>query len=298
MIYIITLNWNGYNDTSELLESLKKINSPEFKVLVVDNNSTSDDVNKLKINYKGFIDVIECDTNLGFAGGNNVGINKALNENADYILLINNDTIVELNFLNVLIDKILSEKDIGIVAPQINYYDEPEKIWSAGGKINKIRGAGVALENIYEKDKIDNDRFVDFVSGCCMLIRKDVFRKAGLFDDSFFLYVEDTDFCFRVRKAGYKILLTPSSKIFHKVYKSSRDNMPTLPLYYTTRNRLFLAKKNFPIYLPLTFFYIFLTMLLKSLAWLFTGKVQNINSVLKSFKDFLSRKMGSANFYS
>ncbi len=293
MIHIITLNWNGYEDTSELLNSLKKINSPEFKVFVVDNNSTGDDVQKLELNYNGFIDILKCDSNLGFAGGNNVGIKQALNENADFILLINNDTVVEPDFLKVLMDKIDSETDIGIVAPQINYYNNPNKIWSAGGKIKKIRSSGFARGDIYEKDISTNDRFVDFVSGCCMLIKKEVFQKVGLFDEKFFLYVEDADFCYRVRKAGYKILIASLSKIFHKIHNSTQNELQTIPLYYTTRNRLYLAKKNFPAFLFLVVLYISTTMFLKSIGWSFTGRSKNISAVNRAFKDFFSNEMGN-----
>lgn len=292
MIYIITLNWNGYNDTSELLESLKKINSPEFRVLVVDNNSTGDDANKLEKNYNGFINLIQCDSNLGFAGGNNIGIKQALNENADYILLINNDTIVEPDFLNVLIDKILYEKDIGIVAPKINYYNKPEKVWSAGGKIKKIRSSGFAIGDIDESKIIADDRYVDFVSGCCMLIKKEVFQKVGFFDKNFFLYVEDTDFCYRVRKSGFKILLAHSSKIYHKIHNSTQNELQIIPLYYTTRNRLYLAKKNFPSFLFLTLLYISVSMFIKSIYWFLLGRKKNISSVKLAFKDFFRGQMG------
>ena len=231
---------------------------------------------------------------MGFAGGNNVGINKALNDNADYVLLINNDTVVKPDFLKILVSKMRFDKDIGIVAPQINYYDNPDKIWSAGGKIKKIRSSGFARGDIYEKDISANDRFVDFVSGCCMLIKKEVFQKVGLFDEKFFLYVEDTDFCYRVRKAGYKIFVVSSSKIFHKIHKSTQNELQTIPLYYTTRNRLYLAKKNFPIFLFFTLLYISSSMFIKSIFWLLLGKLKNISSIQRAFKDFFRGKMGRA----
>ena len=250
IIYTIILNWNGYTDTRELLDSLKLIKTPEIEIIVVDNNSSGNDVELLETNYIDFSTILKCDSNLGFAGGNNIGIRKALESNPGYILLINNDTIVEPDFLSILLAKINADEKIGIVAPQINYYDEPEKVWSAGGKISRIRGSGFAVSDKLENEIAQTDRYVDFVSGCCMLIKKEVFQNVGLFDEKFFLYTEDTDYCFRVKKAGYKIYFTPSSKIYHKVNRSTENKFSTLPLYYTTRNRLFFVKKNFNKFFP------------------------------------------------
>jgi GT2 family glycosyltransferase len=291
-VQIIILNWNGYSDTSELLDSLKQINTPEIKIIVVDNNSFGNDVELLENNYKDFTRVLKSDSNLGFAGGNNFGIQKALESNPDYILLINNDTIVEPNFLSVLLNKFNADEKIGIVAPQINYYNEPKKIWSAGGKVSRIRGSGFAVSNKMENEISQTDRFVDFVSGCCMLIKKEVFQNVGLFDENYFLYLEDTDLCYRVNKAVYKIVVTPKSKIFHKVNKSTQKNYSTLPLYYTTRNRLYFAKKNFSETFIFTFLYILISMLLKSFYWFVTGKSKNIIAVKNAFLDFIGFRMG------
>lgn len=292
IIYVITLNWNGYSDTSELLDSLNQIKIPKIKIIVVDNNSSGNDVELLENNYRDYIHLLKSNSNLGFAGGNNIGIKKALEYNPDYILLINNDTIVEPDFLSILLDKFNVDKKIGIVAPQINYYDEPKKVWSAGGKISKFRGSGFAISNKLENEITQTDRYVNFVSGCCMLIKKEVFQNVGVFDEKFFLYTEDTDFCYRVIKFGYKINLSPKAKIFHKVHTSSRANFASLPLYYTTRNRLYFSKKHFVQYYPLTFVYISSTMLIKSMYWLLVGKIKNISVVLRAFHDFLAGNMG------
>jgi hypothetical protein len=291
-VQITILNWNGYSDTSELLDSLKLINTPEIKIIVVDNHSFGNDVGLLENNYKGYIQILKNDLNLGFAGGNNIGIKKALESNPDYILIINNDTIVEPNFLSVLLDLFKLDENLGIIAPQINYYDEPKKVWSAGGKISKIRSSGFAITNKLENEISQIDRHVEFVSGCCMLIKKEVFQTVGLFDENYFLYLEDTDLCHRVNKAGYKIVVTPKSKIFHKVNKSTQKNDSTLPLYYTTRNRLYFAKKNFSETFIFTFLYILISMLLKSFYWFVTGKNENIIAVKNAILDFMGFRMG------
>lgn len=295
-VYIIILNWNGFNDTKELLDSLRNINQKNVKILVVDNNSSGNDVKQLETNYKDFIQILKCDSNLGFAGGNNVGIKSSLDQNADFILLLNNDTVVEKGFLEPLINKFNAEDQAGIVAPQINYFSQPKRIWSAGGKISKVRGSGFAISNKLDNEIPQTDRYVDFVSGCCMLIKAQVFKRVGLFDEKFFLYVEDTDLCFRVKKAGYRIFVTPQSKIFHKVNSSTKNDFSVLPLYYTTRNRLYFSKKNFPFYYYLTLLFISLTMLFKGILWFITGQFKNVKAVLNAFTDFFLDRMGKTGY--
>lgn len=195
----------------------------------------------------------------------------------------------------MLLNKFNSKPNIGITAPQINYYYEPNKIWSAGGKISKIRGSGFAVSDILEEKTIRADKSVEFVSGCCMLIGREVFERVGLFDENYFLYAEDTDLCFRVKKVGYNIYVCPESKIFHKVNQSTKNNYEALPLYYTTRNRLYLIKKNYPYYVLLTMIYLSITMSMKSLLWVIAGKSNKVYAVFRAFKDFLSANMGKTN---
>lgn len=292
LVYIVIINWNGYKDTSELLESLLKINYANFKIVVVDNNSSQSEAEKLRKNYSDKVHIIFCKDNLGFSGGNNVGINYSLEEKADYLLLLNNDTTVEANFLEFLVKKFETNNKTGIVAPQINYYDEPNKVWSEGGNISRIRGSGFAYSDKLKSEVEQSDKSVSFVSGCCMLIRREVFETIGLFDERFFLYIEDTDFCYRAGKEGYKIIVSHDSIIFHKVGSSTRNNFYQLPIYYATRNRLYFAKKNFSNTYYLTTIYLSLAMLFKSILWFLTGRFNNIIAVNKAFSDFFKGKMG------
>jgi len=289
-IYIIIINYNGIEDTMALLASIKKLQVKKINLIIVDNHSCGNDSAILN-EYQGCeLKIIELFENLGFSGGNNLGLKLALKEHADYILLLNNDTIVEPDFLRVLVDKFDKYPDIGIVSPQINYYSEPNKIWSAGGKISWLRGSG--FSDSEEKVKTQNDRFVDFVSGCCMLIKSEVFKKIGLLDENYFLYIEDTDFCQRTRRKGYKILVTSDCKIYHKVSSSTARVNTQLPLYYTTRNRLYFSKKHFPVRFYISFSYIFFVMFIKSICWGFSGKTGNVRAVFFSFRDFLLGKVG------
>lgn len=299
-VHIIILNWNGLEDTSELLESLSKISYSNYLLVIVDNSSSNDEAEKIENICNGRAHIIKCKENLGFAGGNNVGIKYSLEEKADYILLLNNDTKVNPDFLEILLRKYETEEQCGVVAPRINYFNDPQKIWSDGGYISRIRGSGFAYSDKYETDVDQPDKLVSFVSGCCMLIGREVLSKVGMFDENYFLYTEDTDLCFRITKAAYKIIVCTKSKIFHKVGSSTKNRNTALPLYYTTRNRLFFAKKNFRETYYITIAYLFFAMLLKSFTWLVTGNKKNIVAVQLAFKDFLLNRMGKTehNFYS
>jgi len=239
-VSIILVNWNNASDTIECIESLNKLTYQNYEIIVVDNNSTDDSVNKLK--NLDDIHLIQNERNLGFAGGNNVGIDFALKGNSEYILLLNNDTVVDKEFLSILVRRAAEEKNIGIIGGKIYYYNEPTKIWSAGGGITKI----IKRTFQYGENKIDNVRFnqekeVDFLSGCCMLIKREVFEKIGLLNADYFMYYEDVDFCLRAKR-HFKIIYSPEAIIWHKVSvtsdKSYRD-------YYRMRNYIYLLKKRF-----------------------------------------------------
>lgn len=292
LVNIIILNWNGSKDTSELLDSLYKITYDNCKIIIVDNNSKPDDIETLMKNHGNKVHIIQCRENCGFSGGNNIGIQYALDKNADFILLLNNDTIVEKNFLEPLIEKFLMTKNLGIVGPKIKYYHFPDRIWSMGGTISKIRSSGFALSDKLETTVTNADKEVSFISGCCMLVKNEVFNSIGLFDENFFLYLEDTDFCYRLKNAGFKIFVVPESIIYHKVGQSTIKNMKILPLYYTTRNRLYFAKKNFRNNYYLSVIYLFLVMMIKGITWLFQGRNKNIQAVVLAFKDFFAGRMG------
>lgn len=294
-IYVVILNWNGYDDTSECIYSLLNINYSNCKIVVVDNGSSKDDCSLLKKNFPEII-VLRSETNLGFTGGNNLGIEYAMKMNPDYILLLNNDTVVEPNFIEPLLEVFQKNSEAGIAAPQINYFTEPKKIWTEGGKISKIRGSGFAYSERNDYGKIMDDKEVSFVSGCCMLIKKEVFEKVGVFDDNFFLYVEDADLCYRTTQVGYKIIVSHNSKIYHKVSSSTKENLSLLPTYYVTRNRLYFSKKNFGSRYYFTLTYLVMAMIFKSLIWFLIGDKKNIPTVIKAFKDFFNNKMNANDF--
>jgi hypothetical protein len=295
-VYIIILNWNGCDDTIECIESLKKVDYPNFTVLVVDNASSDNSIDVIPRKYRD-VAFIEVKKNLGFAGGNNIGIKYALDHGAEYILLLNNDTTVEPNFLTEMVKVAQSDTKIGIVGSKIYFYSEPARIWFAGGKLNWLRTKGMHPDYL----KIDNKerpaehpKKVDYITGCCLLIKKDVVKKIGLMSEDYFLYYEDVDWCLRARKAGWRIIFAPAAIIYHKQSQSTRER--SFPyIYYHSRNGLILGSRFGATTLTyLLSIWIFAKQLIK----LFIGYNELwARPVIKGVVDFWLRKRGKLEGY-
>lgn len=292
-VYIIILNWNGLSDTVECLESLKKITYKNYKVIVVDNASKNDEINVLKKLFANNVHYIQNNCNNGFSAGNNLGIKFALLHDADYILLLNNDTTVESNFLTELVKTAENNESNGIVTPKIVTYNDHKKIWFAGGKIYWLTGdAGHVGYNEIDNEKHNVITNTDFASGCCLLISKKVFDKIGFFDEKYFLYYEDTDFSFRSKNSGFKIIYNPKAVIYHKEI-SATDSFSKTKSYYLTRNKLYFIQKNFPFYVKS---YLGITLpiyWIKTFVNNFLNKKNNLNKYfLIGLKDFILKKQG------
>ena len=220
-VSIILLNWNGLEDTSECLDSLKRITYTNYEVLVVDNGSEGDDVKLLRDRFGDYVRIIENDKNYGFAEGNNIGMRYVLNRGTDYVLLLNNDTTVAPDFLDEMIQVGESDEKIGIVGPKIYLYDEPNVIWEAGGRINWWLAALVVLgERQVDVGQYDKLAERDILSGAALFIKAPLLEKISLLDSSFFFGYEDYDFCIRARRAGFKVIYVPKAKVWHKVGKA------------------------------------------------------------------------------
>lgn len=296
-VYIIILNWNGKNDTLECLKSLEKINYGNYKIIAVDNGSSDGSVFEIKEKHPQTI-IIENKKNLGFAGGNNIGIKYAINDEVDYVLLINNDTTVEENFLNELVNVGESDKKTGILGPKICYYDEPKIIWSAGGNVNWLKNKGVHIGlNEVDRGQYNKTKEADYLTGCCLLIKREVIEKIGVLSEDYFLYYEDTDFCLRAKNAGYKCVFVSGSKIYHKVSRSTKPGSSSY-IYYHTRNGLVAARRagSFLNIIVLYFYCLFL-FLKQIIKIIFMPQKRNwACAVLKGERDFLLGKMGKADF--
>jgi len=219
-VWAVVLNYNGAEVLGECLRSLCKQDYPNFHILVVDNAST-DGSEKIAGEIEG-IELIRNEENLLFAGGNNVGISHAIDAGADYIVLINNDTVSDPGLISALVDAMEADKDAGIAGPKIYYHERPDVIWSAGGGVDFGKG-WVRHRGIRQQDKgrFDSVAEVDYVTGCCLMFSREVFSFLQGLDESFPMYYEDTDFCTRARKTGYKIIYVPDGKMWHKISFSS-----------------------------------------------------------------------------
>lgn len=246
-VFIIILNWNGMKDTVECLESVCKLDYDNYDIIVVDNGSIDNPTQLIKEKYPRVITLCN-EKNMGYAGGNNVGIKYALKHAAEYIWLLNNDTIVKKDSLANLVMAAEKDHNIGITGSKIFYYDTPDILWFAGARIDWSQGVSEHY-GIGEKDcgQYDSIREVDRVTGCSMLIKKDVCYKIGLLDEEYFIYVEEVDLCVRARKAGYKCMYIPSSIIYHKESAAVLNigNREKIFNYYNTRNFLYLISKTF-----------------------------------------------------
>lgn len=234
-IFIVILNYNGQKALEGCLMSVFGVNYPGLSVVVVDNNSMDGSLEAAKAKFSKVI-FIKNEQNLGFASGNNVGIRFSLEHGADYVLLLNNDTEVDSDFLNPLIAAIEEDEKVGIASPLI-FKGNSKKIWFSGGEIDWFRMKTRHNEKL-EKEK---DYPTSFITGCAMLVKKEVFKKIGLLDEDFFLYWEDADFSVRALKAGFSCIVVPASKINH--FEKSEGNL-TNKTYWLVVSGLLFFKKN------------------------------------------------------
>jgi GT2 family glycosyltransferase len=220
-VAIIVVNWNRREDTLACLESLAGLTYPNFRVILVDNGSSDGSVPSVRERFPQ-VQVVALPENRRFAGGNNIGLQDVLKKGGDFALLLNNDTTVQENFLDHLVAAAKEDDRIGLAAPKILYSARPDVIWFAGGILRPAWGY-VRHFGLRQRDdgRFDQPRNVSFLTGCCLLIRRDVLNKVGLLDEGFFLYSEDADYCLRTARAGYRLRYEPRSRIFHKVSSST-----------------------------------------------------------------------------
>jgi GT2 family glycosyltransferase len=259
-ISIIIVDYNTPADVKEAVESIlsSSLSSFKIKIIIVDNGSKIP-LKLPKSILKQNVEIIRSEANLGFTGGNNLGISYAIrNYQPDYFLLINPDTIVKKNFLVELYKTLLSHPQAGIACSKIYFYKDNEYhkksyLKSQRGKVLWYGGGSIDWENFVadhrgvdevDRGQLDHQTQSDFCTGCCILIKREIIEKIGLLDKKFFLYSEDVDFCLRVKKAGFKNMFSPNSVIWHKNAASSGGAGNKVQMYYQTRNRILLVFKH------------------------------------------------------
>lgn len=296
----VILNYNQAVDTVETLRSLSALcHSVNFNVILVDNASTEQTVLGISEGHDVDFQLIRSPDNLGFAGGNNLGIQVALENHSDYIWLLNNDVLVDRDSLSNLLFA-AQECQGDLVGSLMCYYPEKEKIWFAGGRyfwplfICQHLNKGSNIDQVaFSEDPVETS----FVCACSVLIRREVFEKVGVFDSRFFIYGEDLDFCIRSREAGFKLLFQPKSIIWHKISQSFGGEFNPIREYYFTRNGLLLIDKHlssrlFKMFaIPVRLLWDFIR-ILKSVYKSRSSLMSGLRILAKSISDFYNRRYG------
>lgn len=295
---IIIVNYNGWEDTLECLNTLLNINKKGFLVtiLIIDNGSTNDSVFKIEnwllktCNYNQkikddysyneiIIKFIRCNRNLGFSAGNNIGIEYCMINDINYICLLNNDTLVKEDFLLTLLNEKINKGYDMISGKIISLYKENE--YFVGGYISQLKCSGY---HFWNNDNINKP--ITFLSGCLLLFDISVVKKIGMLDEKYFMYIEDVDYSFRATKAGLKLGVNNNTVVFHKEGKSSKNK--DVLVYYNTRNRLYFCNKNINFPRKIIFnIYFIMNRLFKGL-----NNPKSISYIVKGYRDFFKKRMG------
>ncbi|MCL4458356.1 MAG: glycosyltransferase family 2 protein [Chloroflexi bacterium] len=222
LVYVIILTWNHKEDMLECVDSALQLDYPRFNVLVVDNGSTDGGPALLREKFPA-VELILNEDNLGIARGYNVGIRRALECGADYVFILNNDTILDRYLLANMVQVGEEMPEAGILMPKIYYYGGQERIWSAGAR-RRLFPPGIVFLGLNALDgpRYASLREIAYAPSCGLLVRRRVFERVGGFDPGYFMYYDDWDFCERVRQANHKIIYVPQAKMWHKVSLSTQ----------------------------------------------------------------------------
>jgi len=293
-IAIVILHFVNQKLTERCLASVKKLNQKGFRLeVIIVNNNPQEDLKDLAKKFSDFL-FLSTGQNLGFTGGNNLGIREALKGKADWVFLVNNDTVLAKDLLVQLIKVARSDSKIGILGPKIYFapgyeFHQARYKPSERGKVFWFAGGLIDWQNVLAShrgvDEVDRGQYekqieTDFVSGCAMLVKREVFEKIGLLDEKYFLYWEDVDFCQRAKRSGFKVVYVPGAKLWHANAGSSAVG-GSLHDYYLTRNRLLFGWRYAPWRVKLSLFREAVRLLLTGRRWQKIG-----------LRDFFLQKLG------
>ena len=291
-IGIVIVNYNNHSDTIECIDSIEKYCKINYEIIVVDNNSQKECIEILRNNSYRF-NLILSNKNNGFAVANNIGIDYAKKLNCNYILLLNNDTIITKNSIETMYYEFIKRKNekIGIVTCRITYNSKRNIIWYDGGVIDYGKFLGVHKNKGEDFNKIKEEvvEEVDFISGCCMLIKTETIEKVGEMPIEYFMYFEDVDYCIKMKEKGYKMIICRNSLIYHKVSATSGGEVSPFTIEWGNRNRLLIIKKykykfNKFSYIRIIFkFYI--SRIYKIIYYTLKKENKNIEALLKGIKN-------------
>jgi GT2 family glycosyltransferase len=246
LINTVILNTNRRDDTLACLESLEKSTYPKNHIIVLDNASTDGSVEAIRERFPQ-VEIIQLKENKGYAGNNNVGILAAVKNNADWIFVLNEDTLLDPNCIEEMVTAAEEDPSAGIVGPMVYHHDEPDVIQSAGGSFGPYLESIHIAQNEPDRGQFKQPTQVDWVSGCAIMVKREVIEDIGILDERFFYYWEETEWCLRAGRNGWKVLHVPNARLWHKGVKRDYSPGPSVT-YYNTRNHfLMLAKHNAPL---------------------------------------------------
>ncbi len=239
----VVLNWNGGDDTLAALESLRGIDT-----ICVDNGSEDGSADAVAASFPE-VELIRTGANLGFSGGNNVGIRRALAHGADWVLLLNNDAVADSGLADALARAAEARPDAGVLACKVYFAEPPDVLMYAGGKVHLTLGYWGRQDGFGDRDDGRYDRLhdVDRATGAAMAVSRAALEKAGDLDEGLFAYAEDAEWCIRIRKAGFAVVFVPDAKVWHVGSASTGGLMSPTSLYYDTRNMIVVAERHRPL---------------------------------------------------
>lgn len=290
-VFIIVVDWNGWDDTKACLQSLEKLSYPNYSVVLVDNGSDEPLADKVG-EYAFDLTLIECTENKGFAGGNNEGIKIALKQGADYMWLLNNDTVVHKESLSALVKRVQGHPEIGICGSTLVYLDHPETVQALGGGtyngwlgITRNIGHNEELDQKFDREEVE--RRLQYISGASMLVSRSFVETVGLLSEEYFLYYEEMDWAMR-GKDRFELGFAPASLVYHREGATTGGNQRqqqergAMADYYQLKNRLKFTCKFFPVFLPTVYLTVFYALLKRMLR----GQWKRVPMILKLMVTF------------
>lgn len=288
---VILLNFNNWQDTLDCIDSLKKSDVEDQNILVVENCSSDESFERLSNEFP-CVKILKMQKNLGFTGGNNIGIKYALENGFEYAIVLNNDTIIESKeSLKILIQEMDNNPDVTLSTGRIFYYPKKDIIWYDGGKLIKSRAMAIHIN--YRKDKnqikLNNEnREIDFISGCYMCIRLKDIPKLGYMDEKIFIYLDDVEYSARAVRNNLKLRYIPQAVIYHKA--RGEDKLTPRMAYYSIRNRRLIINLHFGLVSKI---YFEIVIIIKRIMWFFTNK-KYYSLLMRALKDYKKGYFGQA----
>jgi GT2 family glycosyltransferase len=291
-VIAVVLNTNRRDDTLACLESLYKGTYSNLHVVVLDNNSNDGSVNAIRQMFTK-AQVVELTQNLGYAGNNNVGIRLAVEQGADWVLVLNEDTILAENCIEIMVSAAEMDSRIGMVGPMVYHFDEPTVIQSAGGKLDNHWTPTLIGMNEDDTGQYAANHDVDWLSGCALLVKRAVIEQIGVFDERLFIYWEETDWCMRARTQGWRLVHSPQAKLWHKGVRRNYQPTPSVTYYFTRNKFLVLLKQHAPIsVLAYHFLQTIRTLVSWSLKPRWRFMLEHRNAMWQGMQDFARQRWG------